>query len=83
MQSRARFDTSAIYQIRLEGKVSSRWSKLLCNMAIEVMNQKRNEAETVLTGVLRDQAELFGLLNAIYSLGLILISVERIELCSE
>jgi hypothetical protein len=34
---------------------------------------------TTLTGVLRDEAELVGVLDRLYALGLLLISVEREE----
>ncbi len=66
-------DKPYFYQIRVEGHLPDRWSDWLAGLAI------RHEAggETTLSGVLIDQAALFGVLTRIHSLNLALISVKR------
>ncbi len=61
------------YEIRVEGYLTDDWSDWFEGLAI------RNEpnGETTLSGMLSDQAMLFGLLNKIQALNLILISVNR------
>ena len=67
--------TSKIYEIRVEGHLSSSWSDWLEGMSI------RHEAngETVLCGPLMDQAALHGVLMRIRDLGLPLIVVKRLK----
>ncbi len=62
-----------IYEIRVEGHLTDRWSDWFDGLAI------RNEpgGETVLMGQISDQAALFGVLNKIQALNLVLISVRR------
>ncbi len=66
-------DSPCIYEIRVEGHLSDRWTDWFEGLAI------RNEpnGETTLTGAMSDQAALFGVLNKIQALNLILISVSR------
>ena len=66
-------DRLCIYEIRVEGHLSDRWSDWFDGLAI------RNEpnGETKLSGALADQSALFGVLNKIHALNLILISVNK------
>ncbi len=66
-------DTPHVYEIRVEGHLAGCWSDWFDGLAI------RNEpdGETVLTGLIVDQAALFGVLTRIHNLNLILVSVER------
>jgi hypothetical protein len=61
------------YEIRVGAHLTDRWSNWFEGLAI------RNEAngEATLTGVLADQAALFGVLGKIHDLNLILISLIR------
>ena len=63
------------YEIRVEGILGERWSPWFDGLAI------RNEGEdvTVIAGSLADQPALRGLLARVHDLGLVLISVRRIE----
>ena len=67
-------DTPHIYEIRVEGHLTDRWSDWFGGLTI------RNEAncQTALTGLLSDQAALFGVLSRVHNLNLILISVLRL-----
>jgi hypothetical protein len=63
-----------IYEIRVEGHLTDRWSDWFDGLAI------RNEpgGGTVLMGQGFDQAALFGVLSKIQALHLILVSVVRL-----
>jgi hypothetical protein len=67
-------DTPHVYEIRVEGHLTDRWSEWFGGLTI------RNEpnCQTSLTGLLSDQAALFGVLSRIHNLNLILISVLRL-----
>lgn len=66
-------DKPRVYEIRVEGYLTERWSDWFDGLTI------RNGAgcETVLSGLFVDQAALFGTLTKIHSLNLTLISVYR------
>ncbi|MHC1787793.1 MAG: hypothetical protein AB9880_12120 [Christensenellales bacterium] len=64
-----------IYQIRVRGHLSGQWSQWFQGMSL----MAADENDTVLTGQLTDQAELFGLLRKVRDLGMPLISVNRIR----
>jgi hypothetical protein len=69
-------DKPCIYEIRVEGHITDRWSDWFEGLAI------RNEpnSETTLSGPLPDQAALIGVLTKIHALNLVLISVFRMSL---
>ncbi len=62
-----------VYEIRVEGHLTDRWSDWFNGLAI------RNEpnGETILVGLICDQAALYGVLSKIHALNLTLISVSR------
>lgn len=70
----ADMDTPHIYEIRVEGQLTDRWSDWFDGLTI------RNEpnCQTTLTGLISDQAALFGVLTKLHNLNLILISVIRL-----
>ena len=63
-----------IYEIRLKGLLSDRWSNWLEGMAIT----PQEGGETLLTGPVIDDAALYGLLKKVRDLGMPLISVNRV-----
>lgn len=64
----------ATYQIRVKGHLDDEWSAWFGNLTVD--NQADGEA--LLTGVLPDQAALFGVLIRVRDLGLPLLGVQRI-----
>lgn len=66
-------DTPRIYEIRVQGHLGHRWSDWFEGLTV------RNDpnGETILDGVLADQAALYGVLTKIHNLNLILVSVQR------
>ena len=69
-------DTPATYRIRVKGHLDSSWSDCLSGLAISPSGQEDEPVVTTLHGQVLDQAALAGVLNALYSLHLPLLSVE-------
>jgi hypothetical protein len=63
----------ARYRLQLQGRLSADWSDWLTDAVVEHEGQI---AVTTITGTVRDQAGLFGLLSHIRDLGVSLIAVE-------
>ena len=66
-------DKPCIYEIRVEGHITDRWSDWFEGLAIH----NDSNGETTLSGLLSDQAALFGVLTKIHALNLTLISMNR------
>ena len=64
-----------IYQIRLKGYLTNQWSEWFGGLAITL----EDNGDTLITGPVRDQAALHGLLKQVRDLGIPLISVNRIK----
>jgi len=62
------------YEIRIKGRLSD-----ALNESFEDFSCSVKPAETVMRGELRDQSELYGLLDRIQSLGLELIEVRKLN----
>ncbi len=62
------------YQVRLQGQISADWSDWLSDLVVTAEGHGP-VAVTALTGTVKDQAALFGLLSFIRDLGIALISV--------
>jgi hypothetical protein len=67
-------DEPNLYRIRVKGHLDDTWADWF--EGLTVSNQEDGEA--VLTGYLPDQAALHGVLSRISSLGLTLISVNKV-----
>jgi hypothetical protein len=73
------FDSPAMYRIRVQGRVPTRWCDCLEGMTITVGLQEAEPLVTTLLGDLLDQAALTGVLNTLYELHLPVLSVERLS----
>ena len=73
------FDRPGNYRIRIEGTLDKNWSERLGDMSVSTANRGDQKSITVLTGLMRDQAELVGVVNTLYELHLTLLSVEYID----
>jgi hypothetical protein len=62
------------YEIRIKGRLSDSLTGVFEDFSASV-----KPAETIMRGELRDQSELYGLLDRIQSLGLELIEVRQLE----
>ena len=65
-------DKPAVYRIKVKGVVPDGWINRLGGLHIT----GRASEGTILVGRLEDQAELSGVLNTLYELHLVLLSVE-------
>jgi hypothetical protein len=68
-------DEAAMYHIRVRGSLTSNWSDWFDGFAVIPLA----DGETLLTGIVRDQSALHGLLTRIRDLGLPLLSVQKAE----
>jgi len=66
-------DAPARYQIRVRGTLDPRWSCWFDQLAITC----DDEDNTLLAGLVSDQAALYGLINRLRDLGLTLLAVAR------
>jgi hypothetical protein len=71
------FDSSATYQIIVQGRIDPTWSDRLEGMKISLVIRDDGHPVTTLEGRLSDQAALAGVLNSLYELHLTVISVMR------
>jgi hypothetical protein len=71
---RSREDAPACYQIRVRGMLESHWSVWFDGLAIGY----DANGDTLLCGVLADQAALYGVLHRIRDLGMTLLAVARL-----
>jgi hypothetical protein len=65
-----------IYQIRIQGHLSSEWTDWFEGLSISL----EDNGETLLSGPVVDQAALHGLLRKVRDLGMPLISVNRLQI---
>jgi hypothetical protein len=65
--------TSTVYRIVVRGELSQRYA-----VAFEGMEMEVKSGRTILTGEIKDEPHLHGILDRIGSLGLRLLSVESI-----
>ena len=63
--------TSIVYRIVVRSELSERYAS-----AFEGMRMETREGQTILTGEVKDQPHLFGILQRLNGLGLELLSVE-------
>jgi hypothetical protein len=64
-----------VYEIRIKGHLGSQWKDWFDGLSITL----EEEGDTLLTGLVVDQAALHGLLKKVRDLGLPLISVNPVE----
>ena len=73
------FDQPQRYCIEVQGKLDERWQDYFEGMTIETTCDTAGRVHTRITGCFTDQAALHGELHKLYSLGLSLIAVQRLE----
>jgi hypothetical protein len=70
---------SATYEITVEGKLDARWADWFNGMTVTTREVSKALVLTTLTGTIRDQSALRGILSRIWDLGLTLCSVARLD----
>jgi len=71
--------TPATYCIEVEGHLDDSWSDRLAGLRISSRKRADESSITTLTGRVRDQAELAGVLNSLYELHLPLLKVDVVN----
>ena len=66
--------TSKVYRIVVRSELSDRYAS-----AFEGMQMEAKNGRTILTGEVKDQPHLFGILERLNGLGLVLLSVEALS----
>jgi hypothetical protein len=74
-----KFEAPASYRIRVEGHLDDSWSDRLGGMVITRAFTEDKQPMTILIGKLLDQAALAGVMNALYSMHMSVISVEFLD----
>ena len=77
------FAGPATYQILVLGELAANWSDRLAGMSLSIQKGEKGQLQTSLKGRIRDQAELNGVLEALYGLHMSIIKVEQVEDSSE
>ncbi len=72
------FDRPGKYRIRALGSLDESWADRLGGLRI-IRKENQKERMTELIGMVRDQAELSGILETLYEQHLTLVSVEMLE----
>jgi hypothetical protein len=67
------------YQIKIQGNLSQEWSRSFTGMAISSEIDNHGTQITSLTGMIADQAKLRGIMNKIWDLNLIVLSLNRLD----
>ena len=65
--------TSKVYRIVVRSELSDRYAS-----AFEGMQMEAKNGQTILTGEVKDQPHLFGILDRLNALGLVLLSVQAL-----
>ena len=74
------FSAPATYIIQVEGFLDEVWAERLAGMKLRTIKRENLPPVTTLKGRLTDQAELLGVLNSLYNLGITLTNVKRINI---
>ena len=64
------------YEIEIQGRLDKKWSGWFDNMNLRIEDETNGPTTTVISGLVADQAALYGLLNRIRDLGIPLLSVQ-------
>ena len=78
LQEGNRFDKpppSTYYEIRVEGQLDSSWSEWFDGLTV----RPHENGETLIAGLIPDQAMLQGILTKVFNLRLPLVSVRRVQ----
>ena len=69
----------AKYRIEVQGRYNETWTDWMEDLEINIISQDNEPTITVVTGIMKDQAGLHGVLNRIRDLSIPLISVQFIH----
>ena len=73
------FKESAIYCIKVQGAIDERFAGYFGDMVISTEKKTEGKITGILTGSLKDQSELLGVLNALHNLHLPIVSIQVLD----
>ena len=73
------FGGPATYRIDVQGRLNPSYSSRLAGLTITTTESGDGVARTTLTGPIRDQAELSGVLDTLYGLHMPILSIQAIN----
>jgi hypothetical protein len=73
--AREDYDESGLYEIRIKGHLDARWAARFEGMALTL----EDNGDTLLSGIVVDQAALHGLLRKVRDLAMPLVAVTRVS----
>lgn len=76
----SKFETPAVYRIRVKGHIDDNLSDQLGGMIITRAFTANKQPLTILVGEVRDQAALSGILSELYEMHMPLLTVESLSL---
>ncbi len=77
-QKGLRLEDRATYEIRVLGSLDPKWFDRLQGLGIRIKDYSDRMTVTILSGKLKDQAALLGVLNTLFALKLPLLFVFRV-----
>lgn len=73
-------DQTDFYRVQVDGKIDERMQAWFEDLTISTETRTDGSTISTLVSLVADQAALHGLLNRIYTWGLLIISVTRVEI---
>ena len=73
------FTGPAIYCIKVQGIIDERFAGYFGNMVISTEKKDGDKIAGILTGKIKDQSELLGVLNALHNLHLPIVSMQTLD----
>ena len=77
------FTVPAVYCIKVQGAIDERYAGYFGDMVISNEKKAGDRISGMLTGSLKDQSELMGVLNALHNLHLPIVSIQTLDKKSE
>ena len=73
------FKGAAIYCIKVQGIIDEHFAGYFGDMVISTEKETEGKITGILTGRLKDQSELLGVLNALHNLNLPIVSMKTLD----
>ena len=73
------FKGAVIYCITIKGSIDQRYAGYFGEMIISTEKKEEGQTTSKLTGSIKDQAELMGVLNGLYNLHLPIVSIKTLD----
>ena len=73
------FTVPAVYCIKVQGVIDERYAGYFGDMVISTEQKAGDRISGMLTGSLKDQSELLGVVNALHNLHLPIVSIQKLE----